>query len=798
MLQVQNDTAIGDFLLSDSLPTSNYQIRAYTNWMRNFDEDYFYSSALKVYNFNTSNPSWTVNARITNYPKSDSLQLYFEDQNFNSDSKSYYDFAVKDDSDNVLQKGRIYMKQKDYFILKCGLNQGIKVSKIYVTLSNELYEKQIAVQVGHRPILQFFPEGGEMVSDLVNAVAFELTDQAGNPIKPIGELIDQDSAKIIPLNELHEGRGLLIFRPEKGKKYHAKIRHENQWYFYPLPDAMDKGVVLSAINSYDEDLTLKIVTNDLSGRYAGPFMLVGQVRGKVYWSKKIELSRGSVRLKVPKAAFPSGILQLTLFGVNNSPILERLVFINHHELVKINIVTEKETYLPREKVEIFLNVRGLNEEPIAAKMSATVLDSTQLPIANSENIVSYLLLSSDVIGPINDPLQYFRSSDRQTQLALDLLMMTRGWRRFKWEDVLKNKGPDISYVPEQGFRITGTVSQTWNEKPVEDRIVKLAFIGSEASFMSTKTDANGKFGFSDMSFNDSTVLIFKTEGKRGKRQSYNLTLLPRELPEIVTTQGKHVVSSTVIDYITQSKIRKNIELAYIRDTSTILLEEVEVKGYKIDPDNDRIKMHGEADYTLHPTSEDVKTYVYTTDLLRTQVPGLQISGFGADAEITSLGKMMYPINSNNIAPLLLLDGVPLSPASLINTIPLDMIESIEVIKNTVPVVYGAGGIYGVVAIYTKKGSSFAPGGQGISNLKYLGYSVPREYYSINYDLPQDEHIMPDQRANLMWAPDLQTDLSGNVSFTFFNSDLKTKVVVFVEGITEDGIPFAGDTSYEIK
>ena len=41
-LRVDSATVHNGFVLSDSLPSGNYRVRAYTNWMRNFDEAYFF------------------------------------------------------------------------------------------------------------------------------------------------------------------------------------------------------------------------------------------------------------------------------------------------------------------------------------------------------------------------------------------------------------------------------------------------------------------------------------------------------------------------------------------------------------------------------------------------------------------------------------------------------------------------------------------------------------------------------------------------------------------------------------
>src|SRR5690606_3151295 len=49
-LPVINGITFGDILLVDSLMEGDYRIRAYTNWMRNFDERYFFDKTIQVGN----------------------------------------------------------------------------------------------------------------------------------------------------------------------------------------------------------------------------------------------------------------------------------------------------------------------------------------------------------------------------------------------------------------------------------------------------------------------------------------------------------------------------------------------------------------------------------------------------------------------------------------------------------------------------------------------------------------------------------------------------------------------------
>ena len=550
--------------------------------------------------------------------------------------------------------------------------------------------------------------------------------------------------------------------------------------------------MLSAINNYDEDLDITIATKSISGKFKGPFTLIGQTRGKVFWHGEIELKDASTRLKIPKSTFPTGILQLTLFDRNSRPLLERLIFINHQDFMNVKISSDKKTYGKREKTKITLKVTDPEGNPVSAHLSATVMDQQQLPDVRTENIVSYFLLSSDLHDPVHFPIQYFRDKEPDTQLALDLIMMTKGWRRFKWEDVLDKKYPPITFSVQQGFDISGSLSQPWNDKPVEDRLISLLTYDSIPQFLSASTDAFGRFYFHDLNFSDTVNIVFKTAGKRGKNQDFKLTLDTLKLPEVKERFDDPSSHEIALDYITNSQLRKSIQLAYIRDTSTIILDEIVIEAYRSDPSwyRDGGRFYGIPDYSLQPDEYDVRSYINITDYLVANVPGLTIVGFGAEATIAPIKGLGVSIYNDPRPPTILLDGLPFV-ATMINTIPLQMVEYIDLAKNSL-------GVYGVVNIHMKKGLQYETKTNGIEFLQYVGYSSPREYYSVDYSIPKDHHVMTDLRDNLMWVPDLQTDSTGVASFSYFNSDLKTTIKVIVEGIAEYGKPGVGELYYEIE
>ena len=50
VLKIKNGTAAGDFKLQDTIPKGYYRIRAYTNWMRNFGESFYFMKRIKINN----------------------------------------------------------------------------------------------------------------------------------------------------------------------------------------------------------------------------------------------------------------------------------------------------------------------------------------------------------------------------------------------------------------------------------------------------------------------------------------------------------------------------------------------------------------------------------------------------------------------------------------------------------------------------------------------------------------------------------------------------------------------------
>ncbi|NNM16758.1 MAG: hypothetical protein HKO56_08875, partial [Bacteroidia bacterium] len=183
-----------------------------------------------------------------------------------------------------------------------------------------------------------------------------------------------------------------------------------------------------------------------------------------------------------------GVSQLTVFDNYGIARAERLVFLNQDNQLNISLTTNKQKYTPREKVELTVKVTDDRGIPIPASLSLSVVNDQLLSFADDKSgtIVSQLLLEQDLDQEVHEPGFYFDKKEAKASKSLDYLMMTSGWRRFTWKEVIDEDVPVISFNGEKAI-IGGTVYDH-RKSPVSNATIKII-----RDKVSVKTDANGKF-----------------------------------------------------------------------------------------------------------------------------------------------------------------------------------------------------------------------------------------------------------------------------------------------------------------
>jgi TonB-dependent SusC/RagA subfamily outer membrane receptor len=678
MVKLDRGFARGDFALPDTLPEGLYQIRAYTNWMRNFGYDYFFQRDINIWN------------------PENSVTLYRDDK-----------------------------------------------------LANKRFKKK-NMRKSKNIDIQFFPEGGYLVAGLESGVGFKAVNDLGLGIDIEGIILDNNKKIISNISSKHLGMGAFSFLPETGKKYHAEIVTANgKDYRFDLPETLETGYVLSVLENRDKQLSLSIKST-----LPDPMVMVAcHMRGKLVYNEQVRLASGSKTLDIPLNDVPSGILHITLFDDMREPRCERVVFVRSEDLLRIAVLKQKSEFNPREKVDITLMVMDQQNNPVEGNFSLAVSDRDLVNNAADfqSGIITNLLLSSDLSGRIEKPEYYFDENNQDADEALDYLMMTQGWRRFVWNDVVNENRIQIQYPIQKGLSIHGRTTTELFDRPLKDLPVTLTILSEFNDVFMTRTDNRGRYSF-DLPDYEDTIQVEITARRKNGRKNLVIYINDNDLPET-----EQIYSSYSRDMI----IRGTNKFKPAPEEEIDTMKAVS-KGIYHTPD-----------YVLEVTDE-MRTYNSVLAMIQGRIPGVQVNG----NSVLIRGPSSF-LGSNE--PLYLIDNIPVDVSAVQSMNPMD-VDRIEVLKGPSAAIYGSRGANGVIAIFTIRGSFII---KGILKFDMLGFHKPREFYSPKYGTQFDD-LVEDYRSTLYWDPNIRTDSTGFAKISFYCSDISTSFHIVVEGISTEG------------
>lgn len=481
--------ANADFFIDKNAMGGIYKVKAYTNWQKNANS--FFEKEIQIQKVVLPRLKMKLEFQRKAYGPGDDVIAKLDLNTLENLPLSDYEFEYvaqlngkkllgkKLSTDNT---GNAYVK----FELPEDLatNDGLLNVMIAFEGKTESISRSIPITLGNID-LSFFPEGGDLVEGLESHVAFKALDEFGKPADIEGVVKTKNGKVAAEFSSYHNGMGAFEFEPKIGEDYQVFItKPAGIKKVYQLPESLKRGWVLNVDENDKENLV--VVVNSTEDE---KMSLMCQVRGQDYFSREINVTRGTNEYKVPLDRFPIGVAQITLFDNRDIERAERLVFVNKHKQMNIELVTNKEKYLPREKVEMTVKVTDERGLPIPANLSLAVADDKLLSFADdkSSNILSNLLLEQDIKGKVEEPKFYFDPKEEKADLALDYLLMTDGWRRFKWEEVIEEKMPAMAYEGELA-RVGGIVYDNAG-KPIKGATITI----QDGTNRKIKTDENGRY-----------------------------------------------------------------------------------------------------------------------------------------------------------------------------------------------------------------------------------------------------------------------------------------------------------------
>lgn len=611
--------------------------------------------------------------------------------------------------------------------------------------------------------VEFFPEGGNLVTGIKSKVAFRLSHADGIASLRKAVVLTGKGDTVATLAPDQAGLGSFFITPEDGQEYKAMLTGSSgSMRQHPFQKIQPIGYTMHVV---DSGKYLKIDINS-RGINDAPVFLFIHARQIIVRAQSDALNNGRTVFQVAKADLPQGVSHFTLFDHGLQPICERLYFTPPRKNLTIAVSTNQKNYLSRRKVTVSLSTSA-NNLPSASNLSLSVHRVDSLPAPLCHTINEYLWLGSDVPGMAPIPAYYFQSEGRK-QNEIDLVMLTNGWRRFDWKNILQTR-PMISFLPEvREHIITGTITR--DGERMRGVFAQLGSPGKIIRAYGSWSNPKGEFNFEIKDFYGPRRII--VQKKTDSTQNYRINIDDPFSPASGERMQPLILSDTFKDALLARSIAMQVQDVYYYDAY----------GKRTElPLVDSSAFYGQADATYY--LDDYTRFPVMEEVMREYVPGVFVRKRKDGFHFV----VVDDINGGVLAgdPMVLVDGVPVQDVDDVMRMDPLRVKKLEVIKR--PYYLGQSVFSGIISYTTYQGDL---GGLELDprsvTLDYDGLQLKRQFHNPEYSRDQRNNRMPDQRHLLHWEPEITTDENGQHQLEFYTSDATGRYVIVVEGIDRNG------------
>lgn len=658
---------------------------------------------------------------------------------------------------------------------------------LLLTDSNNYYErvvtifqkekKNYSIQIPTKPIqLDFIPEGGTAIAGLQNIFAIKTAFSNGTPLQLTGAIIEDSTGNFIDSFYTNQsGQGKIQMVPEVGKKYSAvwTDRQHNKQATKIISQTTNgalfhfekvKNVLYCNVLKNSNEIQFNTLTISASAGGEEIMNIKAFMNDKVQWINKI-----------PVDSLPEGIIRFKLFDSENKLLQQRIILNSTLsdtkkptlKIVKKGLASKAENIIELEMPDSLLY-----------NMSVSVADINFYEPGNSGNIKEDLWLTKDII-PENKFAK--NSLQKNAEPDFDLLLLTTKFGKQKNEFInpkssldnflsvkaaYKNKNYGLPKESNLMLIIKDTIQgKRFYKVPASSQVdfIKAGIVFYDSANVSYQLDKNKE---------EAEYISLVTYNK------YKASPLIAKYQLITSDTAQPAVSDSSENYLSDfvnRRPKKFNELQTIKEVviksryknkETARLQELDQKytsgmfsglarGYQLNVLDDKNAW----------SHSDILNYIAY------RVPNLRI--------ITRNGERVLDV-------LTFLNEVELPEQMGVGSISMTQVAYIKYIPG---IVLGSSFTTsgGVLYIYTKKGDEPEPdNGLGMRKMKLKGYDIAKDFTSPDFT-DKKNLLNTDMRTTLYWNPYLIVDKENKkIEIKFNNNDVSKKLLITIEGFTEDG------------
>lgn len=616
--------------------------------------------------------------------------------------------------------------------------------------------------------IQFFPEGGNLVNGLNSTVAVKVTDQFGTGVDFKGFILNKSNDTIARFTNYKFGMGRFTFKPGNQSAWHAVINIGGKTIQKEFPRVYDSGYVMHVDDDHLNRLTVTVSTNT---NESNAYLFV-HTRNIVKAVKSSTIENRVAHFSIDKSILGDGVSHLTVFNNQRQPVCERLYFKRPVKQLAVSANSDQLQYNTRKKVSISVDTKDGSNTPAISNLSLSVYRLDSLQHTDHQDIESYLWLTSDLKGNIESPDYYFKNTGADADEAADNLMLTQGWRRFNWDNILKNAPPAFAFMPEyNGPVISGRITDQLTAKPVRDVVAYLAIPGKRVQVYPSISDSLGRLIFNMKSFYGPGEIVVQPNTNVDttchidilnpfSEQYAKINLPPLTIPADAQAD---IINSNLGTQVQNIYLGDKLRRFYDPGVDSSAFYGPPYKTYLLD------------NYTRFTTIEEVmREYVSEVNIVHSSKTGFHIKVISGNGFL------------REDDPMVLIDGIPFFNMNKLFAVDPLKIRKLEDVPYTF---YWGPSVEEGVFSYTSYKGDLA--GVEIDPhavvMDYEGLEEQRVFYSPQYDTERNMNSrLPDFRNVLYWSPNVNTDASGKSSLSFYTSDQTGRYIGVIQGMAADG------------
>ena len=756
------------FTLPATLPAGDYYLRGYTNWMLNDDPDFFYSRNIKIGNSIDN----TIVSNIE-YQQEDDTH-YTAKIKFTSNVQAVFENTTIKylylENGKIKNKGKKKTDENGWISISLPDLKSPATRRIEVEFDDPqyIYKRTFYLPVFTNDFdVKFFPEGGALLSIPHQNVAFKAQGADGFSKDIEGFLFNSKGDTLTNFRSEHNGMGVFTMNPIDNETYYITAKtNDSITKRFDLPAVEPKGISI-AMSHYKQEIRFEVQKTEAT-EWPQKLFLLAHTRGKLSILQPITPERTFGKMN--DSLFTEGITHFMLIDQQGNALSERLIFVPDHKPNQWQVTTDKPTYGKREKISLQIAAKDHEGNPVEGTFSVSITDRKSIqPDSLADNILSNLLLTSDLKGYVEDPAFYFLNQDARTLRSIDYLMLTHGWRRHKIENVLRTPSMNFTNYIEKGQTISGRIRGFFGGNVKKGPICVLA--PKYNIVATTETDEKGEF-IVNTSFRDSTTFLVQARTKKGfAGVDIEIDTPPYPVP---THKAPYFNGATTFmeDYLLNTRDQYYME----GGMRVYNLKEVTVTAKRERPSSKSIYTGGINTYTVE--EDRLQGYGQTAFDAATRLPSVTIMN----------GSEIHIRNNPEPAAIVIDDIVYDDASDILKDIQISDMSSISLLRGADAIILGPRASGGAIVITLKDPRNLpAKPAQGIITYTPLGYSESVEFYHPTYDTPEKKNEQrSDFRSTVYWNPELRLDAEGKATIEYYTPDSTAPEDIIIEGVDKNG------------